>query len=87
MFRIITTFDSWHLNGVHCPSIKVGRPAATLIGAIHLYNESNYELDNYKDENKNPFTKDYLINKYSKREFYLFALDGSREGYIVILDN
>lgn len=23
MFRIITAFDSWHLNGVHCPSLRI----------------------------------------------------------------
>ena len=64
MFRIITAFDSWHLNGVHCPSLKVGRSANTLQEAIRLYNESNYK-----------FTKlDYMC-KYEER-FYTKSLLG-----------
>lgn len=84
MFRIITTFDSWHLNGVHCPSIKVGRSANTLQEAICLYNKSNYELDNYTDEKKQHLTSEYLESKLKGYYTQIFALDNGREGYVVI---
>ena len=84
MFRIITAFDSWHLNGVHCPSIKVGRSANTLQEAIHLYNESNYRLDNYTDEKGQPLTSEYLESKFDRYYTRIVAFDGGREGYVVI---
>lgn len=84
MFRIITTFDSWHLNGVHCPSIRVGRSANTLQEAIRLYNEVNYKLDNYKDEKKQPLTSEYLESKFKGDYAQIWAFDNGREGYVVV---
>lgn len=86
MFRIITAFDSWHLNnGIHCPSVRVGLPSPTLEGAVQEYNRWNYELHHYKDEKGNPFTEEYLKEQYDKGGSYLFALDNRIEGYIVII--
>lgn len=84
MFRIITAFDSWHLNGVHCPSLKVGRSANTLQEAIRLYNESNYKLDNYTDEKRQPLTSEYLESKFDRYYTRIVAFDGGREGEVVI---
>ena len=84
MFRIITAFDSWHLNGVNCPSLKVGRSANTLQEAIRLYNESNYELDNYTDEKKHPLTSEYLESKLKGYFTQIWAFDNGREGYVAI---
>lgn len=85
MFRIITAFDSWHLNGVHCPSLRVGRAANTLQEAIHLYNESNYELNNYTDEKKQLLTSEYLESKFEGHYTQILAFDNGREGYVVIV--
>lgn len=85
MFRIITAFDSWHLNGVHCPSLKVGRSANTLQEAIRLYNGSNYRLDNYTDEKRQPLTSKYLESKLKGYYAQILAFDNGREGYVVIL--
>ena len=85
MFRIITTFDSWHLDGVHCPSIRVGLPKPTLEEAVAIYNECNYELNNYVDDHKNHLTLEYLKECYSKKHNYIFAFDNGREGYVVIV--
>ena len=87
MFRIITTFDSWHLNGVHCPSIKVGLPKPTLEEAIAIYNECNYKLDNYVDDHKKPLTLEYLKECYSKEHNYIYAFDYRIEGYVVIVND
>lgn len=87
MFRIITTFDSWHLDGVHCPSIRVGLPKPTLEEAVAIYNECNYELDNYVDDYKNHLTLEYLKECYSKKHNYIFAFDNGREGYVVIIND
>ena len=84
MFRIITAFDSWHLNGVHCPSLKVGRSANTLQEAIRLCNESNYKLDNYTDEKRQPLTSEYLESKFDGYYTQIWAFDNGREGYVVI---
>lgn len=85
MFRIITTFDSWHLDGVHCPSIRVGLPKPTLEEAVAICNECNYELNNYVDDHKNHLTLEYLKECYSKKHNYIFAFDNGREGYVVIV--
>lgn len=85
MFRIITTFDSWHLNGVHCPSLRVGRSANTLREAVRLYNESNYELDNYTDEKNQHLTSEYLESKFKGYSTQIWAFDNGREGYVVIV--
>ena len=84
MFRIITSFDSWHLNGVHCPSVRVGLSAHTLSEAISEYNRCNYSLDNFVNEKGNPFTEEFILEEYAKGRIYLFALDEGKEGYIVL---
>jgi hypothetical protein len=84
MIRIITTFDSWHLDGVHCPSIRVGLPTTTLEEAINEYNRCNYGLFHHRDEKGNNITMDYLKECYEKDHTYIFATDDGKEGYIVI---
>ena len=51
---------------------------------IRLYNESNYKLDNYTDEKRQPLTSEYLESKFDGYYTRIVAFDGGREGEVVI---
>ena len=87
MIRIITAFDSWHLNGVHYPSVNVGLPGRTLEEAFIAYNSYNYSLTNYTSKLKAQITLEYLQRHYNNGRTYMPALDAGREGYIIIIEN
>ena len=87
MIRIITAFDSWHLNGVHYPSVRVGLPGRTLEEAFAVYNSYNYNLTNYTSKLKAQITLEYLQRHYNTGRTYISALDANIEGYIIIVEN
>lgn len=87
MIRIITAFDTWHLNGIHFPSVKVGLPGRTLEDAFAVYNRCNCSLSNYTSKLGAQITLEYLQRHYNTGRTYISALDTGREGYIIIIEN
>lgn len=87
MIRIITAFDSWHLNGVHYPSVRVGLSGRTLEEAFEVYNSFNYSLEHYVTRSKIPITFECIQRHYNTGRTYISVLDANIEGYIIIIEN